>query len=208
MGSPSAGRARLRAEGRPWRFAPGDRLLSTGDPSDEVMLIETGLTKVVLLTPDSGPTVAGLVGPGELIGEAGVIHGAPRSATIEALTVVHVVRVAASVFLRLRATVPDIGELVDETWREQRGRADLHRVNAARDVHTRVRETLRHWALSFGDRTSEGLLLRGPSQHDLALAVGASHERVESALSGLRDEGVLKTSRRRFLFLGEIHRSP
>ncbi|WP_424184953.1 Crp/Fnr family transcriptional regulator [Actinokineospora sp. G85] len=208
MGSLSAGRDRLRAVGRRKRFAPGDRLLGAGDPSEEVMLVESGLTKVVLLTPDSGPTVAGLVGPGELIGESGVIHGAPRSASIEALTEVHVVLVAASVFLRLRATVPDIGELVDETWREQRRRADLHRVNAARDVPTRVHETLRHWALRFGSHTREGLLLRGPSQHDLALAVGASRQHVDSALSRLRAEGVLKTDRRQFLFLGEIHRSP
>jgi CRP/FNR family transcriptional regulator, cyclic AMP receptor protein len=65
------------------RFAAGEVLLREGDPSDEVVLIEAGRAEVLRAAGD-GSILLGTVGPGEFIGEMGVLEGRPRSATVRA----------------------------------------------------------------------------------------------------------------------------
>jgi len=201
MTSPTAesGRARLRSVGREVPFRRGDLLLSAGAPSTDVLLVESGLTKVVLHAhDDDATTVVGLVGPGELLGESGVITRAPRSATIVALTQVRAVRVAATAFLRLRADDAGVRELLDQTWRLRHERSDLRQVLVTRPVRARVELALLAWARRFGTATDRGLVLRGLSQQDLAMAVAASEQHVAAALAGLREDRLVETGRLRF----------
>ncbi|OLR95434.1 Crp/Fnr family transcriptional regulator [Actinokineospora bangkokensis] len=195
MPTADAGRARLRAAGQPVPFNRGAYLLHTGDPSTHVLLLAVGLAKVFLLTPDGDTAFLGLVGPGELIGEAGVLNNAPRSATIQVLDRVVAHLVPAPAFRHLRATDPDVHALVDATWGAQRRRADHARLTATRDVTTRLHSYLREWATSFGTPSEQGLLVRGISQRDMSTAVAASEKHVETALARLRDRGVVETGR-------------
>ena len=65
------------------RFGPGEVVFREGEPSRTVLLIEEGEVEVAKAA-GAGEVVLGTVGPGEFVGEMGVIEGRPRSATVRA----------------------------------------------------------------------------------------------------------------------------
>lgn len=193
--SSEAGRRILREVGRFAVFRRGDRLIVAGAVSDEVLLVEAGVVKAVLLDRDGTEKVVGLFGHGDLLGELGVTGHRPRSAHVVALSTGRAMRVPGDVFLRLQAKNRDVRELLDETWRKRQQHADDRQLAQNRDVTTRVAESLLRWAQAFGHATDQGLLMRGLSQRDIANAVSASEKSVEAALSELRAARLLRTGR-------------
>jgi CRP-like cAMP-binding protein len=186
---------RLRASGRTVNFRRGERLLTAGTTSDRVLVLQVGVVKVVLPTRDGSESVIGFLGAPDLIGERGVMSRQPRSAHVVALTAGSAIHVAAGTFLRLRASSPDVFELVDGVLLHRQEQADVRHVAAAYDVTGRVAVSLLRWARDFGQRTEHGLLMRGMSQRDIAQAVTASEKSVEVALRVLRKAGLLHTGR-------------
>lgn len=71
------------------RLAPGELLFRRGDPSDVIYRVQSGAVDVIASTADAsgdgdeGDVIA-TVGPGEYLGELGVLLGAPRSASVRA----------------------------------------------------------------------------------------------------------------------------
>jgi CRP-like cAMP-binding protein len=189
------GREALRAAGRSASFRRGECLIAVGTPSEEVLLLESGLVKVVLLGADGTETVANVLGAGTLLGESGVLNDEPRSARVLALRDGLAVHVAARVFLRLIDEDTSVRDLVNRTWTERQRDADHHQLCQAHDVPTRVAMTLLRWARTVGTPTSSGVVIGGLSQLDLAQAVAASARSVESALRPLRASGLLVTGR-------------
>lgn len=196
--SADRGREALRAAGRAVPFHRNDRLIVAGTESTEVLLVEAGLIKAVLPDRDGFDTVAGIYGPGDLLGEMGVVGRRPRSAHIIALSSGRAVHVSAHVFRRLQGEGSDVRELLDETWRKRQKYADDRQLAQARDVSTRVAMALLGWARAFGRATEHGLQVRGLSQRDIAQAVCASEKTVEAALRELRSAGLLITQRLRY----------
>lgn len=180
-------------------FQRGDRLITAGADSDEVLLVESGLVKVVLLARDGTESIVGLLGRGTLLGEAGVMGCQPRGAHIVALVAGRAVHLAGSTFLRLCNEDEGVRGLVDHTWRKRQQDADYRQLTQTRDVSTRVAMYLLRWARDLGGKSNGGLLLRGPSQRDIAQAISASEKSVEAALALLRGAGLLKTSRLTYL---------
>jgi CRP/FNR family transcriptional regulator, cyclic AMP receptor protein len=193
------GREALRAAGRLASFHRGECLIAVGTPSEEVLLVESGLVKVVLLGADGIETVANVLGTGTLLGESGVLNDEPRSAQVLALRNGLAVHVAARVFLRLVDENASVRNLVNRTWTERQRDADHRQLCQVHDVPTRVGMTLLRWARSVGTPTSSGLLVRGLSQRDLAQTVAASERSVEAVLKPLRTSGLLVTRRLAYL---------
>lgn len=185
----------MRAAGALRDFAAGERLINAGSDSDEVLLLESGLVKVVLPTGQDREPITGLYGRGELLGELGVTGGAPRSAHVIALVAGAAWHTAGSRFVTLRSTNPDVQRLVDETWRQRQRNADEHQRSLMRPVPVRVAMCLLRWARAFGEETDGMLELRGVSQVEVAQAVAASVKRVEEALHVLRRSGLVRTGR-------------
>lgn len=65
--------------------AAGDAIFSEGDGADAAYLIESGIVEIWLSRKGERHPVARL-GPGEVFGEMGLIDGAPRASTAEAVT--------------------------------------------------------------------------------------------------------------------------
>lgn len=189
------GRAALRAGRRPRPFRRGEHLITAGTPSDEVLLLESGLVKVVLPTGEAREPITGLYGPGALLGEIGVTSGAPRSAHVIALVAGAAWHVAGSHFLALRDDDPAVRLLVDETWRKRQRNADENQMRQMRTGAARVAMCLLTWAREFGTEIGPELELRGVSQQDLAHAVAMSVKTIEPFLHALRERGLLRTSR-------------
>ncbi|MBW3621603.1 MAG: Crp/Fnr family transcriptional regulator, partial [Actinobacteria bacterium] len=104
-GDPSA---QLRSRGIARRYARGSVLCREQQPSDAVFLLQVGRVKVSYLTPEGREVVLALRGPGEVIGELGVLDGGPRSATVTALDDVEAVVVPAARYRELVASDPEL----------------------------------------------------------------------------------------------------
>src|SRR5262245_57920828 len=70
-------------------FAEGQVLFREGDPADGVFRLLSG-TVDILRELDGAPILLGTVGPGQFIGEMGVVENCPRSATARAASEVEV----------------------------------------------------------------------------------------------------------------------
>lgn len=89
-------------------FAPGETLVRVGEPSDSAYLILDGTVEVLGSTAQGGEFLIGTVGPNALIGEMGVLMNGPRTLTVRAQGEVRVLKIAASMFVRLLSENPEV----------------------------------------------------------------------------------------------------
>lgn len=189
----------MREAGRSTRFAAGQTLMAAGDPSTYVLLLESGLAKVVLRSADGLAVVAALIGRGELVGEFGVVNATTRSAEVTAVTAGTATVVGGPRFLRLFAAHTCVRDLVGAATRRRQKRADVRHLALARDVPTRVAAILLDWARAHGVAARDGLRVDGPTQCDVAMAAAASTKSVEAVYGRLRAAGLLVSGRRTYL---------
>lgn len=99
---------RLVENGRDRVFEVGQTLMHQGDPADCIYVILSGRLRVERANqPDQPAVVLAELGPGEVVGEMGVLDHTPRSATVVALERVEVLEVAASAVNDLLAEFPE-----------------------------------------------------------------------------------------------------
>lgn len=88
------------------RYRRGDALFREGDPGDFVARILEG--RVAVEKDHEGEMIRlGELGPGDIVGEMGVMERKPRSATVRALAEVVVELIPADAFLERIATEPE-----------------------------------------------------------------------------------------------------
>ena len=93
---PVAGLARLAEQGRPRGFPLGTQLMRQGEVSESLHIILAGRVRVTRAHPQIlRPVVLAELGPGDVVGEMGVLDREPRSATVTALTAVETLEVDA-----------------------------------------------------------------------------------------------------------------
>ena len=91
---PQADVAALAATSRSVELAPGEVLMSEGSPPDAMYVVTEG--EVEISRQSTGAELLlNVCGPGDLIGELGVAHGRPRSATVRARGHARVQRIGA-----------------------------------------------------------------------------------------------------------------
>lgn len=142
--------------------------------------------------------IFGLCGPLDVIGEFAAIDGAPRSASVTALTVVHARSVSArdfGAFLRQR---PHAAQAVT--------RCLVSRLRAADDQNQNLATlpVLRRLARLLLDLASSAPRARAAArltQQEMAEAIGASREAVAKALADLRARDVVGSVDRRLVLL-------
>lgn len=84
-------------------YAPGHVLFNQGDPPDYLYLVRKGKTRVI-----AGGQELSRLGPGECIGEMGVLAGIERTASIEMIEPCQLLRFDGDDFLALLDTYPEI----------------------------------------------------------------------------------------------------
>ena len=172
------------------------------DPSAGVFLIESGLIKIHITASDGTELILGIYGRDELLCELSALERSPRSASGTGRANGMVTEIPGAVFRAFVGRHPEALQHVLATVRHRLQRADQERLSYLSDgVRMRVVRKLLTWAGRFGDRTAEGLVVSGFSRRDLAQSVAANEKTVDSILSSLAAEGVLTTSRERFLLL-------
>jgi len=134
----------LRPHLRRRLLAPGEGVIREGDPGDSLFAVHRGILQVVRAEAREAPytglfwTSVADLGPGQWFGEASLLTGAPRNATVVALTEAEVLELPKAAFEASLKREPDTLErLVDLMERRERESAGA----------TAAREDGRsHWA--------------------------------------------------------------
>jgi len=103
---------RLLAERAAQRvYGPGEAIVRKGDPSTELFVVERGTVAVeVAIDGRTPPAEVAQLGPGQCFGEMGLLTGEPRSATVRAKTLCHLVVVDHDAFHEVLASHPEVVE--------------------------------------------------------------------------------------------------
>lgn len=105
---PPAGIRRLAERGTPHRFAAGDTLMRQGEPSHTLFVITSGRVRIERALAGAGPVELAELGVGDVVGEMGLLDGAPRSATVTALVDTTVLEIHATVLAVLLIEYPTV----------------------------------------------------------------------------------------------------
>ena len=163
----------------------GQVLFTTGDPSDTVILVISGLVKVVVRSADGAELTLTVVQPGGTIGELSVADGGPRSADAEALDDCRLLFVPNDLIAELSSRVPSVTQALMTSIA-----VTLRRLTEAAsdlvflDLPRRVAKVL----LSQ-PRGDDGVIELKMSQEELAHQVGGSRQSVNAALRGFERRG-------------------
>jgi CRP-like cAMP-binding protein len=90
-------------------FAEGRPLMQEGGYSNDFFVIEEGTAKV----ERAGEHVAD-VGPGDVVGEEGLLEKAHRSATVTATSTVRVIKIEHWELSRMKKSMPEVVERLQE----------------------------------------------------------------------------------------------
>jgi CRP/FNR family transcriptional regulator, cyclic AMP receptor protein len=163
-----------------------------GDEGARLVVVASGLVKVVLSSEQGDEVLLATLGPGETLGELALLDGAPRSAAVVAVeptTVLMLSRQTVLALLGQQPTVLDavlrsLGGLVRRLT-EQTG--DL----VFLDLGGRLAKLLLRLAEAHGDREGPAVVDLGLSQSDLASMVGATRPAVNRVLQSMAARGVI-----------------
>jgi CRP-like cAMP-binding protein len=192
--------AELRGLGSLMNFHRNELLIAMDAASDHVLLIERGLVKVLLSSENGNQVIAGIYGPGELIGEQGVLFEQPRSAAIVTQTSGAATYVSKHDFRGFVSQHPDLLRILYDILHARLRRADHRQINlASQDVMTRVAKQLLAWSGTLGIEYPEGIVIDGMSQKELAQCIGAGETTVDAVLKELRERGLVLTKWRRYV---------
>jgi CRP/FNR family transcriptional regulator, cyclic AMP receptor protein len=178
-----------------------------GDDGAHLIVVASGLVKVVLSSPQGGEVVLTTLGPGEISGELAVLDGSPRSASVvaaEPTTVLLLTRATVLDMLNrypsvLDALLRSLGNLIRRITEQAGDFVFL-------DLGGRVAKLLLHLAEAHG-AGSTVLDLR-LTQSDLAAMVGATRPAVNRVLQHLAGRGVIEVDGQRIVLvnLAELRR--
>lgn len=91
----------------PLEFGFGDEIIRQGDEPDGFYVVVSGRVRAVRDQPE-GEVALGSLGPGESFGEAGLLDGAPRAATVRASGPVKVLRLEPALFKAIATRHPEV----------------------------------------------------------------------------------------------------
>jgi CRP-like cAMP-binding protein len=192
-------RAALRPVAVRREYPVGAVLIREGDPATFVTVIESGWVKVITETPDRHESLLAVRGPGDIVGEVGVFHGRPRSATLIAIGPIHSLYVPAERFAAFLEKHPHARRVLTETIRRrmEEAAATPPPDTSAHGIR-RLAFLLFHLADQFGSRVADrGIDIRPRlSQQELAGLVSASRQTIARVLRHWRDRGLIRTGRR------------
>ncbi|MEO1207739.1 MAG: Crp/Fnr family transcriptional regulator [Pseudomonadota bacterium] len=182
-------------EMRETKFANGQTIFTRGDEGREVYLVLSGRVRLSVLTAEGRELSFAHAEPGSLFGEIAMIDGGSRTADATAVTKVTAATLSRSGFERLMASHPPIGEAMLQFLCKRLREADQQleaialcpiEVRLARFFLANAR------AVDADAESGEVSVPFTMSQSELALLIGASRPKVNTALSLLEANGALK----------------
>ena len=183
------------------RFVKGEMLFARGDPGTHLYVVSEGQVRLAIATSEGRELSFEVAGTGALFGEIAVLDGWPRSAEATALTHTSTYMLDRNDFHRLRSAHPAISDaVISFLCRRLRDVSDKLETIALYPLDVRVARFL---LAALGNRQAPPGR-RVPlelhfSQSELALLLGASRPKINTALGALESTGAIgRTSDRLF----------
>jgi CRP-like cAMP-binding protein len=179
----------VAARGTEVRFSPGSVLVQHGETTRHCYAIRSGEVLVTATSSRGSTVVLARRGPGTVVGEQAALDGAPRSATVCAVTDVVAVVLAAAELESLLREEPNLA--LAELRRLSAQLRELTERYALRseDLRVRVLQLLETNARETGDRVFRS------TREELAGWVGATREAVIRTLRELEADGAVALRR-------------
>jgi CRP/FNR family transcriptional regulator, cyclic AMP receptor protein len=176
-------------------FGDGAVLCMEGEPSTQVFILLSGLTKIISVTSEGKEILQALFGEGDVVGEiAGQVTGY-RTATVRAAGPVRALIIEAEQFGELLDTYSAAGRAYRQAMAEQQRAAhELQRDQMLFSGSQRLAGLLLDLAEQYSDLNGNALLPL--SQEELASLIGASRSTVARALSNWRSRRIVRTHQR------------
>src|SRR4029077_4599894 len=112
-------------------YRDGTTVFCEGEPSDNVVILESGRGKVTSAARDGRDVVLSLVAAGEIVGELAALDGGLRSATLTVLEPARILLVRGDAFASYLATHPAVSRVLLVVMAERLRRADQRAVEFA-----------------------------------------------------------------------------
>jgi CRP/FNR family transcriptional regulator, cyclic AMP receptor protein len=180
------------------RYEPGSLLLRQGDDATSLLVIESGRAAVRFGTPTGESVILAVLGPGEVVGELGLLDpGHERTASVEAIDEVVAWALRHHAFDALRRRHLEIDDFVLTVMARQVQRltrlvAEALYVPAEQRVVRRLHEA----AQAFAD-ARPGAVVVPLTQEELAQLAGTSRPTANQALQKLERRRLVRIGRGR-----------
>ena len=185
----------LRRLGHLQAFTAKQVIFARGDLGKSLAVIESGVARVSLVSPDGRELVFQLMAAGDIVGEIAAIDGRSRTADVVAVGKVTARIIPAEEFRGILYSDKHVASyffaLICDRLRSANNYAESHALNS-------LAGRLSIWFVNNGDEHEDGSLhlINPPSQTELARLVGGARESVNRQFRAWRDEGLLITDGR------------
>lgn len=191
-GLAAADHAAVAAEMREAKYDAGQLIFSRGDPGNEMLLVAEGRVRLSILTGEGRELSFAQVGGGAWFGEIAMLDGGARTADATAVTRTVTMTLTKAAYQRAAAQRPAVGEAMTRFLCNRIREADQQlETIALYPIEGRLARFFLSSARQTGNRDKRVTLDLGMSQSDLALLVGASRPKVNTALSMLEASGAI-----------------
>ncbi|MBN1136256.1 MAG: Crp/Fnr family transcriptional regulator [Anaerolineae bacterium] len=196
--SPLPAKERARIEGRLARrsYAADETIFWEGDPADRLVIVLQGRVKMVKHSESGRDTILATFGPGQVVGEVGVLIGDAYPASAQALEPSVTVSLRRAEYVDLVRAHPDLAwALLQELGRRLQNAQEAIRSLAVEKVERRVARVLLRLASTAGERAANGAVrITVPlSRQEIADMAGAVLETAIRTVSKFQKEGLVDT---------------
>jgi CRP/FNR family cyclic AMP-dependent transcriptional regulator len=189
-----ADRRALLAEMRPVNFDAGQVIFSRGDPGREIYLVTKGRVRLSVLTAEGRELSFAHAETGAVFGEIAMLDEGTRSADATAVVKTEALSMGRGAFMRLAESRPHLVEAVVRFLCQRLRDADQQlEAIALCPIEVRLARFFLAAARQKDPDAVEGKVAidLGMSQGELALLIGASRPKVNTALSLLESGGAI-----------------
>jgi CRP-like cAMP-binding protein len=100
-------------------FAPGDVIVTEGEPGQSVFILASGTVKVFVRSPQGHDVPVGALGVGSFFGEMSTLSGQPRSATVTAASACDLLELDRATLDRIAVPHPNVRAVLEDFSRRR-----------------------------------------------------------------------------------------
>lgn len=178
------------------RYEKNKYLFFEGDVAEWLVLIAQGRVKMVKQSESGRETILATFGPGQIVGEVGVLVGDVYPATAQALEPAITLNLRREAYVKVVRNHPDLAwALIAELAHRLQGAHETIRSLAVEKVERRVARVLLRMASTSGERLEGGAVrITLPlSRQDIADMAGTVIETAIRAMSKFQKQGLVET---------------
>jgi CRP-like cAMP-binding protein len=190
-------RARLGRQTIRQHHEKDDFLFFEGDAAEWLVFVAEGRVKMIKHSESGRETILATFGPGQIVGEVGVLVGDNYPATAQALEPTVTLRLRREAYVGLVRSHPELAwALIVELGRRLQRAHETIRSLAVEKVERRVARVLLRMASASGERLEGGAvrITVALSRQDIADMAGTVIETAIRTLSKFQKQGLIETT--------------